>query len=432
MSDKNLSTVFNPRAFSLVKTIQPDDLRGTEHLDFVQEIENTFNHPHDAINAGLHPFKAYREDMGETTYNVADVLDCHEAEYELMESGELDLEIEDVLKFCQNFNIQPYDLIPHDAGAVSKVMRDAMLEVYNNPSLLSTSCQNTKETLFLLLMDGALPTQSIIKLKRMRDSFKDQGVYDLTVTFIDLLLKKDSSLHTGYIDDHHTILEDFLDEARGSTIALSNALEKQKKEAHAAYNHLGQRLYRDDWVETHTRLSITKKTIKGREQFYKFYESSPSSLGRDTWPEHGSIIVQGKRHLNWQEAHESHVVALRRYDDALIALADNTRLQKSIGQQITALEVWAKAKTDLLQRYTNRQIIMHHHDFRATKPSNSSFGLVRVVSRSSLSNINGVDPLDIQTKEPNLRKSLLGEHVEGRKTSLTFQSSRLNQMFTPK
>ncbi len=436
MSDKNLPAVYNNRAFALVTTIQPENTTDTPHSDFVKEIEKTFNHPHDAINAGLHPFKAYREDVGETTYNVAKILDCSEEEYNLMESGELDLKVEDVLKFCQNFNIQPYDLIPHDAGAASGVMRDAMLDVYNGPSLLSTSCEHTKETLFLLLMDEALPTQSTIKLKRIRDRFKDQELYGLTIAFVDFLLKHDGSLHTGYIDDHHNLLENFLDEARSSTVALDTEKEKdltrKKEEAHALYNHLGQRLYRDKWVETHTRLLTAKKVMKKKEQFYKSYENSPSVLGLDTWPEHGSIIVQGKRHMNWKQAHKRHVIALRRYDDALLAIADNTRLQKNIEKQITALEVWAKAKADLLQRYTNRQVIMYHHDFRAVQPSNASFGLIRVISKTSLPNINGVDTLDIQTKEPNLRKTLLGQIVQGRKTSFSFQSPSLKQMFTPK
>jgi DNA-binding XRE family transcriptional regulator len=432
MSDKNLPAKFNPNAFSLVAQEPQNNSTNTPHADFVRAIKKTFHHPHDAINAGLNPFKVYRENRGETQYNVAEILDCHEAEYDLIESGQIDFEVEDVLKFCQHFNIQPYDLLPHNIGATSQVMCDAMLAVHNNPSLLSTSCEHTKETVFLLLMDEALPTQSIIKLRRMRDSFKDQDIYGLTTAFIDLLLKNDGSLRAGYIDDHHNISEDFLDDARSSTTGLDlekrKTLERKKEEARAVYNNLGNRLYRDDWVETHTRLLTAQQIVKNLKQFYRLYENSPSVLGRDTWPKHGSVIVHGKSHLDWAQAHKKHVIALRRYNDALLALSDNVRLQKNIGGQITNLEAWAEANSDLLQRYTNRQRIMHHHDFLATKPrsSSSSLSLTKIVSRHPVPNMPGVIPLDLQNSK--LAKIILEE----RPAPLSFKNPALKKLFSPK
>lgn len=435
MSDKNLPAKFNPSAFALVPVEQDIPPHETNHAHFVRTIEKKFHHPHDAIDAGINPFKAYREDVGETQYNVADVLDCHEAEYDLMENDELDFEIDDIVQFCSHFNIQPYDLIPRSAQSISSTMLDAMLRVYYRPSLLSTSCEYTHDTIRLMLIDTALPNQSITRLESMRDAFKDNPIYGLTISFIDLLLEKDGSLHVGFIDDVDDMLEDFLDNARVSTNVLhhekESTLKKRKDNAWAEYNHLGNRLYREDWLETHTRLLTAKKIIKNKKKFYELYKKTPSVIGRETWPEHSSIITQGARHMSWRQAHQRHAIALQKYDEALTALTDNTLLEKSISQQITNLETWAHANADLLQRYNNRQRLMHHHDFRATKPR-TALTITQIISRRPVPNIPGITPVNIQSKDEKLAQMLLGSPTKERHASLSFKDPALHRMFSPK
>lgn len=366
---KNLPEIYNPRAFGFTVIGEPF----TPHQRFIEEVNYNFPHPHDLIDAGENPFKAYREDHGEETYNVAEILDCDVYDYILMEEGEVDISADDILRFCQNFNIQPYDLIPRATQNIDAAMLDAMMQVRENRSILSTSNEDTFFKLNMMLVDEVLPIRSVDRMRRIRDRVKDNSNYALTVVFLDEMIAKDGNKQMQFVGEVAEILGNLIDSSIMSlpvSDRLKESLEAKKDKAWKNYNALGNRLYRENWVTAHERLWLSKKVIGSDKRFCDEYNKKPSVLGEDRWPSHGGTITHDGRHMDWKQAHKRHVIELRRYLDARTQIKDFDKQQKNTRNQVTTLENWTKLNQSLLMKYQNRQALMQHMDFVKYRSNN--------------------------------------------------------------
>lgn len=401
-----LAKIFNmPQFFLLAKPSNE-----TPHAEFVRELNEKHQHPSQLIESGLNPFKAWRQEYGETQSDMADILDMNLHDYISLERGDIYYTKNDVLNFCRHFKLQPYDLVPLKSSFIPPVIRDVLLDIYNNPDILPTNDDERVYKIEWMLIDEASPTLSIGRLQDIRNRLIDQPNESLTIHYIDSLITYDGSYRMGFIDDANVLLDEITEKSKLSkkpTAQLIVDTKAKKQKLWLDYNHLGNRLYREDWREAHARLMISKKIIGKSDVFFKIYAQSPFAMGLEESLSHTGTIVFERRHLDWAQAQKLHASVMRRYFDAITEENDLKLQFKNSGDALTHLEIWASQNKDLLARYNNRQVLMHHCNFKQVRPRHYGFDVDTAfempVSERRIAGIR-TKSVDMQWKSPEFSR----------------------------
>jgi hypothetical protein len=311
--------------------------------------------------SGDNPFKVWREFFCEQKHEVAEVLGLEDLDYILIEEGEVDADADDIIKFCCHFDIHPVDmtvLSPLDNNVL-----DALLMVYDNPSLLGKTQSHSKTVSLLREAACEMPFD---ELKRQCLELKKTNslTASLVIEFIETALYLDGRMSVRPMDifDQASVFnevhsDDVLAEQFKHRKFITQWRAHSKK-----YNLFGLYLFRDDWSEMNQRL-FASMNKNGLDNTMAAYLNDPSFIGRKGFPELTASLFIEKKGWSWRSAQREHWKHAE-----LTYLSSYERNQAKfrsdqLETQVDFFDKWIDENFDFLHAYDNRQLILGNSDF---------------------------------------------------------------------
>jgi|GEM_PF-6176576 len=310
------------------------------HAELVKKMNpHMLDHPRDRINDGVNPLRAIREDQGLNAFETATLMGMEVERYAAIEKGYLMPSSKEILHFCDVFDCYPYDLTS-DNHAIPICTRDALLELIKTPDVFEIDDEEVMDQVLQTLMDDVSDDNTITRMQKMAKGAVQNTDTKLIADFLYFLLKNDGAYHMLSCNSAVNLAEEFIEAATAELVHLGkkmNVSEQDKANKKDRFDKLGWRLYRkgSEWGDLNT---VYKYLYQAKDTLFKgdahkmidYYAKTPASIGHEQWP--SSKYQQDKR----------------RY--------------KTLEKQIAAFNVFCDSHHQLLRRFENRQVAIHHDE----------------------------------------------------------------------
>lgn len=327
--------------------------------------------PHEEdIAKGKNPFKAWREHNLEVKDEIAEVLGLDIYDYLELEDDFHAATSDDILKFCRHFRIHPYELMGDAQDPMTIGLLDAMIAVYDKPSILPLKSLSAKDLARQLITEEA--STGYKSLESMRDAlFRDYPLKQgLTIEFINAAFEKDGQLifneDTLNIEEQAECFWQEADDERHATRLKLNRYENEWNKSGREYHKFGRYLFRDGWPDISKSLRLTFR-FAGIDNLAELYTQNPQFIGRDSWPDLAVPLFIDKKGYTWREAQLEH---WKHAELMFLAFEEKQRSDKKLDVlefQCNLFDEWIGAHEKLLWRFENRQKILQHPDFKYLK-----------------------------------------------------------------
>ena len=183
------------------------------------------------------------------------------------------------------------------------------------------------------------------------------------------MTRLDGSHRLSNIDSVEQLAESFIETKEIDKFRLVRRIKQEKTLEKLFWddmNKLGNRLYprSSDWIvwpDVYQYLLQARHIMGGDvKKMSAYYGRTLASIRRERWPCYATTTVRWKgRELSWEQAHKKHVTMVAGYFGTLQKRHDAQIGLKLQITRIRTLDQFLKKNADVMQRFSNRQIIMH-------------------------------------------------------------------------